>query len=122
LKIVYNIDTKKGALFMKKFQFIAICVLCVLILVVSIKMFNISTVHIPETRISCGIITNIDSNDNSLVIEDLTGNEWVFDDMPNWQLGDVVIIKFNTNHTIMIEDDEIISIEYCGHYDNFNIK
>lgn len=107
---------------MKKFQFVAICDLCVLILLVGINMFKISTVHIPETRISCGIITNIDSNDNSLVIEDLTGNEWVLDDMPNWQLGDVVIIKFNTNHTIMIEDDEIISIEYCGHYDNFNIE
>ena len=107
---------------MKKFQFVAICDLCVLILLVGINMFKISTVHIPETRISCGIIVEVNQQDNSLVIEDLTGNEWILDDMPNWQLGDVVIIKFNINHTIMIEDDEIISIEYCGHYDNFNLE
>lgn len=66
---------------------------------------------------ACGIVTEVNVEDNYIIIEDPVGNLWQYDSVEDWQVGDVASMTMYTNETDAIYDDVIIDIRYMGRYE-----
>ncbi len=62
----------------------------------------------------CGIVIEVNHEEDYIVIEDFYGNIWIFDGIEDWMEKDVVAMIMDDNGTEQIEDDIIIDIRYCG--------
>ena len=62
----------------------------------------------------CGIVTEINYEEDYIVIEDFYGNIWIFEGIEDWAENDVVAMIMDDHGTERIEDDIIIDIRYCG--------
>ena len=63
------------------------------------------------------IVTEI--KDNSVTVEDTNGNLWSFNGAEDWEVGDGCSLLMDNNGTNNIEDDIIISTQYC--YNDWSI-
>lgn len=63
---------------------------------------------------SCGIVVEVNYEEDYIVIEDFYGNAWIFEGVEDWIEGDIVAVIMDDNGTEQIEDDIIIDIRYCG--------
>lgn len=61
------------------------------------------------------VVTDLDYENDLVIIEDCTGNLWVFEGIEDWDLGDIVGLIMNDMETPTIEDDEIVMMRYCGY-------
>jgi len=60
----------------------------------------------------------IEVNNDYVVCLDFTGNEWTFDNIDDWLIGDIASLLMWNNETDMIEDDVIIQAFYGGYVPN----
>lgn len=67
-----------------------------------------------ETKlyIKIGIIFQIDEEENLITFIDLSDNLWAFEENQKWNIGDIIIVVFDSMETESIFDDRIISIVY----------
>jgi hypothetical protein len=61
-----------------------------------------------------GIVTEVNRQENRVVVTDSTGNEWEFDGAEDWHTGDIAAMIMEDNGTEEIYDDEIIDVQYDG--------
>lgn len=53
-----------------------------------------------------------------VTIEDSNGNLWQFDGIEDYEVGDFCSCVMNDNNTELIFDDEIVSVQYAGYFEN----
>lgn len=63
---------------------------------------------------NCGIVKEINLEKNTVTVEDYTGNLWEFSEIEDWMIGDVCVMVIDSNGTVTIYDDLILSTRYCG--------
>lgn len=61
-----------------------------------------------------GIVTEVNRQEDRVVVTDSIGNEWEFDGAENWHTGDIAAMIMEDNGTEEIYDDEIIDVQYDG--------
>lgn len=61
-----------------------------------------------------GIVTEVNHQENRVIVTDSTGNEWEFDGAEDWRTGDIAAMIMEDNGTEEIYDDEIIDVQYDG--------
>lgn len=61
-----------------------------------------------------GIVTEVNRQENRVVVTDSAGNEWEFNGADDWHTGDIAAMIMEDNGTEEIYDDEIIDIQYDG--------
>ncbi len=70
---------------------------------------------------ACGIVTEVDRQNDIVAFEDFNGNIWTFYGTEDWQVEDIIAVIFDDMGTGSIYDDEIhrendkLCIRYCGH-------
>lgn len=62
----------------------------------------------------CGIVTEVDYKKDYIVIEDFTGNLWVWEGAEDWGRKDIASMIMDDKGTDLIIDDEIVKIYYSG--------
>ena len=60
----------------------------------------------------------VEVNNDYVVCLDFTGNEWIFDNVDDWSIGDIASLLMWNNGTDIIEDDVIVQAFYGGHVPN----
>lgn len=68
----------------------------------------------PDKYIMTGMITEIDRGTSTYVVTELDGNEWIFRDAQDLEVGDLVACMMSDNGTENKVDDEILAVKYCG--------
>lgn len=66
---------------------------------------------------TCGIVVTVDYAKDIIIIEDFTGNQWVWEGAEDWAKGDIVAMIVGDCDTFSIYDDVILDIRYCGWVD-----
>ncbi len=61
-----------------------------------------------------GIVTEVNRQEDHVVVTDSTGNEWELDGAEDWHTGDIAAMIMEDNGTEEIYDDKIIDIQYDG--------
>ena len=61
------------------------------------------------------IVENIEEENDLLVLLDFNDNEWEWEGIEDYAIGDVVAAIMDDNETDIIYDDEIITIRYAGY-------
>ena len=62
----------------------------------------------------CGIVIEVNYEEDYITIEDFYGNIWIFEGIEDWAENDVVAMIMDDHGTERIEDDIIIDLRYCG--------
>lgn len=60
------------------------------------------------------VVTETDVTRDVVVCTDYNGNEWEFDCIEDWQVGDVVSAVMDGKGTASIYDDEFVMCRYGG--------
>lgn len=61
-----------------------------------------------------GIVTEINRQEDRVIVTDSTGNKWEFNGAEDWHTGDIAAMIMEDNGTEEIYDDEIIDVQYDG--------
>lgn len=92
---------------MKKFYLLLI--LCFIIL-----LYNKNTIAYSRVYSLSTIITALDVENDIVTCKDFNGNEWNFQGVEDWFIGDICSLTMDNKNTANITDDVIISTKYCG--------
>lgn len=57
-------------------------------------------------------VAEIDESEDIIYLVDVNGNEWIWDSVEDWQVGDIATATMNTNGTEIIYDDIIVNLRY----------
>ena len=60
------------------------------------------------------IITELQWESDTVVLTDLAGRVWEFTGIEDWNLGDFVAMIMDRKGTVIVYDDEIVAVRYCG--------
>lgn len=72
--------------------------------------------HISRTRTATGQVIDYSPKDSIVYIETSDGNVWMISEA-DFEIGDIVSVKFNTNGTKKKQDDSILRVYYKGYCD-----
>ena len=61
-------------------------------------------------------VTEINTNENLILVTDNNGQIWQFSDLSNWKKGDICSMIMNDNGTENIFDDEIVVVRNEGRF------
>lgn len=110
--IVYTM-VKKGWLIMNNKQmFVSLFIVYILF----VSIFIITAPAFADTNVRAGIIIEINEEDDYVVVEDPCGLIWEFDEIEDFDIGDLVLMVMDdmgTPETII--DDVIIDTIYSGY-------
>lgn len=68
-----------------------------------------------------GIVTEVNHQEDHVIVTDSTGNKWEFNGIEDWQEGDIAAMVMDDNGTEEIYDDKIINIHYIGWIEQSNL-
>lgn len=60
-----------------------------------------------------------DIKDDVLVLVDYNENEWIWEGVEDYAIGDIVAAIMNDNDTITIYDDAIVTLRYAGYMEGW---
>lgn len=63
---------------------------------------------------TCGVIVEINYENDEVTVEDFNNNLWIFKGAEDWAEGDICAMIMNNEGTPEIYDDIIIQTKYCG--------
>ena len=67
--------------------------------------------HVSKTRTATGQVIDYSPKDSIVYIETSDGNVWMISEA-DFEIGDIVSVKFNTNGTKRKQDDRILRVYY----------
>lgn len=65
------------------------------------------------------IVNELDYNENMVICIDFNGNEWAFEEIEDWCIGDIASMIMDDMGTESIYDDVIIMVRYSGYVEGF---
>ena len=98
---------------MSKMNRIVVALLLALLMVTMCVMFA----HAEESHkvyALAGVVYWIDEETNIVSITTFDGNQWDFEGVEDWFIGDIVAMVMDDMGTSVIEDDVIVNVRYCG--------
>lgn len=72
--------------------------------------------HISKTRKATGQVIDYSPKDSIVYIETSDGNVWMITEA-DFEIGDIVTVKFDTRNTKRKQDDKILRVYYKGYCD-----
>lgn len=60
-----------------------------------------------------------DIEDDTLILIDYNGNEWLWEGAEDYDIGDIIAAIMDNNNTITIYDDTIIALRYAGYMEGW---
>lgn len=63
------------------------------------------------------VVVELDENNDKVICIDFNGNEWVFEGVEDWTIGDIASMVMNDCGTSIVYDDKIVSVKYGGWLD-----
>lgn len=63
------------------------------------------------------IVGNI--KDDTLILIDCNGNEWLWEGAEDYDIGDIVAAIMDDNDTMIIYDDIIVTLHYAGYMEGW---
>lgn len=68
------------------------------------------------------IVTELDEENDTVIMQDANGNIWSFEGIEDWFVGDLASVMLDKNGTQEIYDDTIVKVRYTGVIDYFEDK
>ena len=65
------------------------------------------------------IVNELDYDENMVICIDFNGNEWAFEEIEDWCIGDIASMIMDDMGTESIYDDTIIMVRYSGYMEDF---
>ena len=65
------------------------------------------------------VVDSINHNQNYMVLVDYNGNEWFYENIEDFNRGDIVAAIMEERGTLTIYDDEIVMIRYAGYMEGW---
>ena len=65
------------------------------------------------------IVNELDYDENTVICIDFNGNEWAFEGIEDWRIGDIASMIMDDMETELIYDDIIIMVRYSGYVEDF---
>lgn len=65
------------------------------------------------------IVNELDYDENIVICIDFNGNEWAFEEIEDWCIGDIASMIMDNMGTESIYDDTIIMVRYSGYVEGF---
>lgn len=65
------------------------------------------------------IVNELDYDENIVICIDFNGNEWAFEEIEDWCIGDIASMIMDDMGTESIYDDTIIMVRYSGYVEGF---
>ena len=90
----------------------ALKIFCAFIALVFIGTLLTMAIVKPDYYALAGEVVEIDRENNLVIIEDFNGNLWDYFGTENASIGRAVAMKMNGRHTMQIEDDKIVELNY----------
>ena len=88
----------------------------------SIMLLSASAAAAPSLYYpACGIVTRIDRQADLVTFTDFNGNDWTFDGVEDWALGDIAAAIMDDNGTESVCDDEIVTVQYAGYITGYGV-
>ena len=64
---------------------------------------------------NAGIVIELDEPNDLVYFRTFNGQEWCFEGIEDWQIGDYIAVIFSDKGTDTIYDDEIVKVRYIGY-------
>ena len=61
------------------------------------------------------VVSELDYERDMVIVTDAVGLEWEFEEIEDWEIGDMVVAIMNDNATEIITDDYFYEIEWSGY-------
>lgn len=65
------------------------------------------------------VVDSVNHEQNYIVLIDYNGNEWIYEDIEDFDRGDIVAAIMEERGTPTIYDDEIVMIRYAGYMEGW---
>ena len=98
---------------MKKFAIVWSVVVALAILM------GIAACASAETYPQTFVVDSVNHEQNYMVLIDFNGNEWIWEDVEDFDRGDIVAAIMEERGTSTIYDDEIVMIRYAGYMESW---
>lgn len=66
------------------------------------------------------IVTEILETKNAVIIKNYNGQEWTFEGIEDWIVGDVCALIMDNQNTPEIKDDVIVQVKYGGYFERWD--
>ena len=72
-----------------------------------------------ETYPAAFVVVDTDADNDLLILADFNGNEWTWEGVEDWAIGDMAAAVMDDAGTSIIYDDAIITLHYVGWLDGW---
>ncbi len=100
---------------MKKLTALLLTVIFAMTIVSALAYEDRFTLDADHCYPNTAVVVEINRYEDIVICVDYAGNEWIFEEVEDWMVGDIVSLMMFDNFTESIRDD-IIIIAYYGGY------
>ena len=61
------------------------------------------------------VVSQMDYARDMVIVPDAVGFEWEFEEIEDWEVGDMVVAIMSTNGTDILTDDYFVKIQFAGY-------
>lgn len=87
-------------------KFVAMMILCIVM---------ICSVASAEIYPQAFIVSEVNYEENTILLVNCNGEGWIWEDIEDYEVGDIIAAIMNDSETETIYDDIIIMIQYAGY-------
>lgn len=100
----------------KTLRIITVTIAIALAIICPLQAFAGTGKHVSKTRRATGQVIDYSPKDSIVYIETSDGNVWIITEA-DFEIGDIVSVKFDTMGTKKKQDDKILRVYYKGFCD-----
>jgi len=82
------------------------------VMVIFFAIFAGGVVHTQASVEYAQVLEVVEIKDDLVYMVDWDGNEWIWEDAEDWEIGDYAAATMDTNGTEIIYDDIIVNLKY----------
>ena len=100
----------------KTLKVLTVTIAVALAIICPLQAFASTGKHVSKTRTTTGQVIDYSPKDSIVYIETSDGNVWMITEA-DFEVGDIVTVKFDTRNTKSKYDDRILRVYYKGFCD-----
>lgn len=89
------------------------------IIIITLCIMSIATMAYADIYPTTMIVVELDNQHDIVICEDFNGNQWAFEGIEDWCIGDIVSMIMDDMGTESIYNDTIIMVRYSGYMEGF---
>lgn len=89
------------------------------IIIITLCIMSIATMAYADIYPTTMIVVELDNQHDIVICEDFNGNQWAFEGIEDWMIGDIVSMIMEDMGTAQIYDDIIVMTQYSGYMEGF---